>query len=61
VMMVVVMMMTRHMMMARSMMEAGAAMMPTGAGECETCHCHCCDHYCQFLVHVFLLFLSLLT
>ena len=65
--MMVVVMMTRHMMMARSMMEAGAAMetvaamMPTGAGECETSHCHCCDHYCQFLVHVFLLFLSLLT
>jgi hypothetical protein len=59
VMMMVVMM--RHMMVARSMMETRSSMMSTGTGECETCHSHCCDNYCQFLVHVFLHFLSLLT
>ena len=59
VMMMVVMM--RHMMVARSMMETRSSMMSTGTGKCETCHSHCCDNYCQFLVHVFLLFLSLLT
>ena len=59
VMMMVVMM--RHMMVARSMMEARSAMMSTRTSKCETCHSHCCDNYCQFLVHVFLLFLSLLT
>lgn len=63
----VMMVVVRNVMMARSMMETGTSMeamstmMSTGTGECETCHCHCCDHYCQFLVHVFLLFLSLLT
>ena len=57
--MMVVVMMTRHMMMARgvvetrSAMEAMSTMMSTGTGECETCHSHCCDNYCQFLVHVF--------
>ena len=55
------MVMMRHMMMTRSMMEARSAMMSTRTGECETGHSHCCDNYCQFLVHVFLLFLSLLT
>ena len=59
VMMMVVMM--RHMMVARGMMETRSSMMSTGTGECETGHSHCCDNYCQFLVHVFLLFLSLLT
>jgi hypothetical protein len=33
----------------------------TRAGEYDTGHCGRRKHYCQFLVHVFLLFLSLLT
>ena len=33
----------------------------TRTGEHHTCRCHDCQHYYQFLVHVFLLFLSLLT
>ena len=41
------------MMMTRSTMEARSAMMSTRTGKCETCHSHCCDNYCQFLVHVF--------
>ena len=59
VMMMVVMM--RHMMVARSMMETRSAMMSAGTGKRKTGHCCCYNHYCQFLVHVFLLFLSLLT
>ena len=55
------MVMMRHMMMTRSMMEARSAMMSAGTGKRKTGHCCCYNHYCQFLVHVFLLFLSLLT
>ena len=49
------------MMMTRSTMEARSAMMSTRTGKRKTGHCCCYNHYCQFLVHVFLLFLSLLT
>ena len=59
---VMVVMMTRNMMMAMPAMKTMSAMRPwTRTGEYKTGHCHRCDHYCQFLVHVFLLFLSLLT
>ena len=54
------------MMVAITTMEPRTAMEPTmepwtRTGEHHTCRCHGCQHYYQFLVHVFLLFLSLLT
>ena len=59
--MTMMMVMMRHMMMTRSMMETRSAMMSAGTGKRKTGHCCCYNHYCQFLVHVFLHFLSLLT
>jgi hypothetical protein len=49
-----------------AMMESRTAMEPameprTWTGEHHTCRCHGRQHYYQFLVHVFLLFLSLST
>jgi hypothetical protein len=51
-------------MVAMATMEPRTAMEPTmepRTGEHHTCRCHDCQHYYQFLVHVFLLFLSLST
>ena len=60
-MMMVVVMVRNGMMMTGASMEARSAVMSTGTGKCETGHSHCCDYYCQFLIHVLLHFLSLLT
>jgi hypothetical protein len=54
------------MMVAMSTMEPRPAMEPTmeprtRTGKHHACRCHGCQHYYQFLVHVFLLFLSLST
>ena len=48
---------------ARAAMMTRAAVMTTRAwtGKYKSGHCNGHKHYCQFLVHVFLLFLSLLT
>lgn len=62
---------------SRTMVESGSAMMHSWArasamvktpsrtrartGECYSCRCYGYQHYYQFLVHVYLLFLSLLT
>jgi len=59
-------MMVVVMMVARTTVEPRTAMEPTmkprtRTGEHHTCRCDGCQHYYQFLVHVFLLFLSLLT
>ena len=60
------MMVVMMMMEARTAMESRTAMEPTmeprtRTGEHHTCRCHGHQHYYHFLVHVFLLFLSLLT
>jgi hypothetical protein len=53
----VVVMVTGRMVMTVASVEPAMA----GSGESESCHCNRCNHYRQFLVHVFLHFLSLLT
>jgi hypothetical protein len=59
-------MMVVVMMVARTTVEPRTAMEPTmeprtRTGEHHACRCHGYQHYYQFLVHVFLLFLSLST
>ena len=59
-----VMMVTgRMMVVVRRGMVTVASVEPAmaGPGESESCHRNRCNHYRQFLVHVFLHFLSLLT
>jgi hypothetical protein len=58
-----VMMVVMVMAMMMSAVEMRSAMRSSGAwtGKYQSGHCRRCKHYRQFFIHVFLLFLSLLT